>query len=315
MQIKYSIFPLLLLAFFISTSELHCSVKGRDAFLTFNNRKRLFRIFKPPYLKVSKKYPLIIVLHGGGMNRRVAERKGFNELAIKEKFIVLYPEAIGKKWNNGRIDQTSKAYKEKIDDVGFISFLIKWMAENHPVDLSRVYVTGASNGGMMTYRLAIELSEKIAASAAVIANIPESILKFPRPKRAIPIMILNGTEDRWVPFYGGNIRFNGRKIIGTGKVLSTLKTALYFVKSNACSKKPILEKIPDKVKADGITVLKRTFAGGREDSEVILYQLNGAGHTWPGIKTPLVQWLLGPACLDIEATHLIWNFFKKHQRR
>src|SRR5688572_24879246 len=127
-------------------------------------------------LKSDTPVPLVLVLHGGGGNAPNAEQMtGFTEKARREGFIVVYPEGYGRlktallTWNAGHC--CGHAMENKVDDVGFIRSLIDEVSGRYPIDARRIYVTGMSNGGMMTHRLGIELSDRIAAIAPVAATV------------------------------------------------------------------------------------------------------------------------------------------------
>jgi len=124
--------------------------------------------------------PLVIVLHGGGgtgEDQVKLTEGGLNTLADKEGFIVVYPDGFDKHWNDGRSGEETgyRTQEENIDDVGFISSLISYFIKELNIDPKRVYVTGMSNGAMMSYRLACELTEKIAAVAPVAGNMPQNL--------------------------------------------------------------------------------------------------------------------------------------------
>src|SRR5262249_51070220 len=135
---------------------------------------RTYVLHLPRDREPSKPAPLVIAMHGGSGTGEGFPRlthHGFDDLADRDGWIVVYPDGIGKNWNDGRKVERSEAYKKNIDDVGFISALIDELTSNHAVDRKRVYATGISNGGFMSQRLARDLSSKIAAIAPVAANL------------------------------------------------------------------------------------------------------------------------------------------------
>ena len=149
----------------------------RRASFIHDNLKRTFNIHIPSFYNKSVQVPLVIALHGRGGNgwsMILLTRKGFNKLADKDGFIMVYPDGIELNWNDGRMDEEAndRAHRENIDDVGFISALIDTMIKDYNINPKRVYVTGISNGAIMSYRLACELSHKITAIAPVDGNIP-----------------------------------------------------------------------------------------------------------------------------------------------
>jgi len=286
--------------------------------LIHDNLKRTFKIFTPSSFNKSSQLPLVIVLHGRGGNGEsmlFVTRKGFNKLSERDRFIVVYPDGIEQNWNDGRTDQESndRAHREKIDDSGFISELIDLMISDLNADPNRVYVTGISNGAIMSYRLACELSTKIAAIAPVDGNIPYMLAPDCLPQSPVSVLAINNINDPLVPYEGGNIyghfhRFN------LGRVLSVDESVSYWVEKNKCLPVPVVTEEPDRDPYDGTRVLKKEFKNETNGTEVILYAIEGGGHTWPGGIQYLPEWLIGKTSRDIDANEVIWNFFKSHSK-
>jgi len=280
--------------------------------------KRTFNIHVPSFYDNSKQYPLVLALHGKGSNGLgmiLLSRRGFNTLADRDGFIMVYPDGIELNWNDGRMDEESndRAHRENIDDVGFISALIDYMIGDFNVDEKRVYVTGISNGAIMSYRLACELSPRITAIAPVDGSI--SSLMFPEchPSRAVSVLAINNLNDPLVPYEGGDINSKIRRI-KLGKVLSVDESIGFWVHHNECSTVPVVSEEPDKDPTDGTRVTRKHYTGGAEGTEVILYSIDGGGHTWPGGVQYLPAWIIGRTSRDLDANEVIWQFFKKHSR-
>ena len=187
------------------------------------------------------------------------------------------------------------------DDVKFVRELLDDLAKVVNVDPKRIYATGISNGGMMCYRLAAEMSNRIAAIAPVSGTLA---VEKCRPQRPVPVIHFHGTDDKLVPFNGPDQRT--AKVFAFKSVEETIRT---WVKIDGCPTKPKITKLPHKAD-DGTTVERKTYGPGKEGAEVILYVINGGGHTWPGRKWP-VPWL-GKTTTDISANDLMWEFFKRH---
>ena len=137
-------------------------------------RERSYILHLSPTLAPERKYPLVIVLHGGGGNAASAGKMtGMNQQANRENFIVVYPNGAGRlgdrllTWNSGNC--CGYALDHQVDDVGFLRALVERLLTQYPIDPKRVYATGISNGGMMSYRLACEASDLVAAIAPVAA--------------------------------------------------------------------------------------------------------------------------------------------------
>lgn len=241
---------------------------------------------------------------------------GFDKLSDKKGFVAVYPDGIGKNWNDGRKGEETgyRAHKESIDDVGFISALIDALIKKLNIDPRRVYVTGISNGAIMSYRLACELTEKIAAVAPVAGSIPQNLYPSCSPSRPISVLAINNVNDPLVPFAGGDITgpFGFKKL---GKVLSTPETIRFWVNHDKCSSSPVVTYEPDKDPKDGTRVRKEVYRNGKDGTEVVLYAIEGGGHTWPGGWQYLPERTIGKTSRDIDANEVIWDFFEKHPAR
>ncbi len=286
--------------------------------LLHNNLKRTYRIHLASSYDTYEKMPLVIVLHGKGGNGKsmiLLTRKGFNKLSDQEGFIVVYPDGIEMNWNDGRMDDETndRAHRENIDDVGFISALIDTLVKEYHADPDKVYVTGISNGAIMSYRLACEVSRKITAIAPVCGSMP--YLLFPQcpMTRPVSVMAINSTDDPLVPYQGGNI-YGGIIKANLGKVLSVDETIGFWINRNRCSTTPVVTELPDLSPGDGTKVTRKQYINKTEGSEVILYVVSGGGHTWPGGFQYLPEKIIGKTCRDFNACEFIWSFFKKHTR-
>jgi polyhydroxybutyrate depolymerase len=315
---KKDIFLMLVMASINLAAFASPSGEDEKSSILHDNLVRTFHIHFPQSYIKSLKLPLVIALHGRGGEGEsmiLVTRRGFNQLAERDEFIVVYPDGIEKNWNDGRMDEESddRAHKENIDDVGFISALIDKMIKDYNVNPKRVYVTGISNGAIMSYRLACELSSKITAIAPVDGNIPYLLLHECSPSKAVSVLAINNVDDPLVPFEGGEIwgHFHRVKL---GRVLSVNESISFWVHMNRCSGVPLIFQEPDKDPSDGTRVLRKEFTNGTGGTEVILYKIDGGGHTWPGGLQYLPKWLIGKTSRDIDANEVIWNFFKKHTR-
>jgi polyhydroxybutyrate depolymerase len=157
---------------------------------------------------------------------------------------------------------------------------------------------------MMCYRLAAELSDRIAAIAAVAGTMA---IESCQPRRPVPVLHLHGTKDGLVLFNGPDDR-----IPKNIKFLSVEDSMRAWVKANGCPETPVVVTLPDKAK-DGTTIRRESYGPGRDGSEVTLYIIEGGGHTWPGREPRF--FLLGKSTRNISANDLIWDFFEKHPMR
>jgi len=265
---------------------------------------RDYALHVPSNLPVDAKVPLLLVFHGGGGHAwRMSKFTKFNEVADENGFVVVYPEAVNKSWDDTR--GLSKA-----DDVGFVRALIEHLEKDFPIDSSRVYATGISNGGFFSNRLACELSDKIAAVAAVAATMPTTLPENCRPARPISVMYMNGTKDPLVPINGGTVGANLG--LQRGECISLADAIRFWTKWDGTSRTPEIDQVPDRVD-DGTHVKREVYGGGKSGTEIVVYRIEGGGHTWPGGSQYLPKMMVGKASQQIDAAQVIWDFF--HSQR
>ena len=276
--------------------------------LQVDGRERSYLVHVPPTYDPKKPTPIVLVLHGAGTNAQIMVRFcGMNKKADEAGFVAVYPNGTGTAglfltFNSGGL--SSKMAEGRPNDTTFVAKLLDDLATAVNVDPKRVYATGMSNGGMMCYRLASELSDRIAAVAPVSGTmaIPDY-----KPKRPVPVMHFHGTADSIVPFGGPSI--------GTPKFLtfkSVEETVHLCAKADGCPETPVVEDLPDKAD-DGTRVKRKTYGPGKDGAEVVLFEIEGGGHTWPGQEPPVR--FIGKSTKDISANDLMWEFFKKHPLR
>jgi len=264
---------------------------------------------------------LVILLHGGtqsmytvfNANNRGSRR--WLELSQENGFLLLAPNGVGTGWFGiGKQTKGSANWNDlrdfgsSEDDVGFLVKLIEWAVSERNVDPSRVYFTGASNGGMMTYRMLMERPDVVAAGAALIANLPGEEIVFAPPTIPTPIFLMNGSEDPTVPFEGGVVGRN------RGTVRSSMATRDYFVQVNAADPVPVEEILPDLDPNDGCRITSELYVS--DTAPVQYYVMEGGGHNYASIPTNapsflvdlLNRWILGNSCRDAETADLAWDF-------
>jgi polyhydroxybutyrate depolymerase len=257
--------------------------------------------------------PLVLMFHGGGGTPAYAEQETrFNELADREGFLVAYPQGYKKSWNDGRNDKAIAAQRDRVDDLGFIAALIDDVAKDYRVDAKRVYAAGISNGAIFSHYLAVRMSTRIAAIASVAGGIAEPVSKNFSPDQPVSVVIMHGTEDPLVPYAGGDITLPwGTK---RGTIIGTESAVKMWGERDGTLQKAVEEALPDADPADGCRVTKFSYAQGVDATEVVLYRIEGGGHTWPGGRQYLPVRLIGRLCRDVNATAVIWQFFKGHPK-
>jgi polyhydroxybutyrate depolymerase len=272
--------------------------------LQIGGRERTCLLHLPPIYDGKRSLPLVIVLHGGGGNAESAERMtGFTRKADKEGFIVAYPNGTGRlknrllTWNSGNC--CGYALDNNVDDGGFIRALMERLEKEVKADGNRIFVTGISNGGMMAYRVACELSDKVAAIAPVAGaqNVDG------KPTHPVSVIIFHGTNDEHVLYEGGKPKKRADPHDRTDK--SVAFAVDFWVKHNGCDAKPR--------RVEKGNVVTETYSGGKDGTEVTLVTIKGGNHSWPGGER-LARFLDDPT-REIAATDVMWEFFAKHPKR
>jgi polyhydroxybutyrate depolymerase len=265
--------------------------------MSFGGRTRRYILHVPPGLDSSKKVPLVLVLHGATQSPESAERMSqMSDLGNKNNFIAAYPSGTGADaaakvptWNAGAC--CAYAMKKNIDDVGFLRTLIDHLEQSQNIDPGRVYVTGISNGAMMSYRLACELSDKIAAISPVEGALDVECT----PADRVSVLIFHGTADHLVPFDGGSTPFQ----MGSKRKDNSVAGAVSFwVKKDGCS--------PEPEHSETAEVHTDLYSGCQDGTAVALYAIQGGHHMWPGLRI---------SGNHLPASEIMWQFFAAHPKR
>ncbi len=275
--------------------------------ITTVNGARSYLVYVPPAARVpAGGRPLVLVLHGGmGTAEQMVRFTRFNAIAEGEGFAVAYPQGVQRRWNDGRVFRGRTEIDS--DDVGFLLALIEDVSRAMaPVDRRRVFAAGISNGGFMSMRLACEAASSFAAVAAVTATMPADLGARCRPDAPISVMVINGTADPLVPYAGGHVR----GFLGTtrGAIWSTDQTMGFWARANRCGA-PIAQPLPDRDVSDRSRIIEIRYRG-RGRAHVTLLSVANGGHTWPGAAQYAPAALIGVANQDIDASEVIWSFFK-----
>jgi polyhydroxybutyrate depolymerase len=273
--------------------------------LKVGDLERSYIVHVPPNYDHDMETPVVLVFHGGGGNPQSMIRfSGMNTKSDEAGFIAVYPSGTGRfervlTFNGGNC--CGYAMRNKVDDVEFTRKLLDDLATVVNVDQKRVFATGMSNGGIITYRLASELSDRIAAIAPVGGPMGTNTCN---PRRPVPVIHFHGTDDENAPFKGGK----GKGVSGTD-FYSVEHSINAWVKANGCHEEPVVTKQQPEVN-DGTEIIRKTYGGGKNDSEVVLIEIVGGGHTWPG--GPSRVRFLGKITKNISANDAMWESFQKH---
>lgn len=294
--------------------------RGAYREITVDGRSRQYILHVPGQRAPAAPLPLVIVLHGTyGTGEKMQEQLGFDAHADARGFLVAYPDAFRKsrlrarttRWNDGRGTLESSALG--IDDVRFIQAMIEDIARRAPLDRQRIYATGGSNGGIMTYRLGCELPGTFAALAPVIANLAASLKDRCRPEPGLSVLTINGDADPAVPLHGGTVcRTISRQLCEGGEVISRQESVGRFAAANGCAPDPFSERLSARVN-DGTTVEMLSYGGCRGGAEVVSYVVHGMGHAWPP-RAPESGRKLGATSGNLDATAVIVDFLLRHRR-
>lgn len=271
--------------------------------LTVGGLKRTYLVHVPKGYDPKTPTPVVLALHGAAMNGpMMVSFSGLTEKSDAAGFVVVYPSGTGTgpflTWNAGGF--TGKMAEGKADDVAFIGKLLDDLATVVNVDEKRVYACGMSNGGMMCYRLAAELSDRIAAVAPVAGTVA---IDESKPKRPVPVIHFHGSKDGIVPFEAAKGKAPFMKLKGVEESVQT------WVKLNGCDEKPKAETISKD--GDEMKVTRTTYGGGKGGSEVVLVVIEEGGHTWPGQQPPVG--FIGKSAKNVSANDLMWEFFQRHK--
>ncbi len=262
-----------------------------------SGQEREYILYVPKSYDPAKPAPLVISLHGAAVWPAVQrDMSRWNTAADNHGVIVAYPMARG----------ITPAWQMRIRepglprDVRFIADLIDTLAAAYNIDSRRIYADGLSNGAGMAFVLSCALHDRIAAVGMVSSAL---LLPFEAcaNDRPVPMIAFHGTHDPVTPYDGGT----------SWVAPQTFPSVSSFVdawsRRNRCAPNPV----ESAVAAD---VSRRSYHSCAEQSDVVLYTINGGGHTWPG-GGPLPEWFAGPTSHSVNATQEIWAFFRDHPLR
>ena len=275
-----------------------------------DGRRRHFRLYVPTALRVGEAAPLLIALHGGlGTSEQFAVNSGFDELAEANGFIVVYPDGIRaapdrpglQTWNGGYC--CGPAARQDVDDVGYVRFLIDLLEERLNVDAARIFAAGHSNGAIMAYRLACELSDRIVAIGVQAGSIG---IDDCRPKESVSVLHIHGLADTNHPIDGG---------VGTGVSGVDFRSGRVAVRTLAeldgCDGEPLVDLVESKPDLE-----VSTWSNCASGAVVRLITVEGASHAWMGHRAASegAAALVGEPYEDFDSSRAIWSFLNQHAR-
>jgi polyhydroxybutyrate depolymerase len=269
-----------------------------------SGQKREYLLYVPRSYDRTKPTPLVISMHAAAQwPAAQMETSQWNKVADEHGFIVVYPS--GTTLQGGGTGVLPKVWRmgprSLESDVRFISDLIDKLETEYNIDPTRIYADGFSNGGGMSFVVSCRLSHRIAAVGTVAAaqTLPWNWCRDSRP---VPMVAFHGTADRFVPYQGGPSRDPFNPV----QFPDVRDWAGSWARRNRCSGDPIDARITASVR-------RLAYTNCAENADVILYTVEGGGHSWPGGK-PLPEWMVGRTTRDINASSVMWAFFVQHRR-
>jgi len=263
-------------------------------FILHDGVQREYILYVPASYTGSDDVPLVFNFHGYGSNAFEQLNYGdFRELAEQYKFLVVHPQ--------GTLDAVGRTHfnvgwgNSTADDVGFTAALMDNLIANYAVDQKRIYSTGMSNGGFMSYKLGCELSDRIAAISSVTGTMTRGQRNNCNTSHPIPILEIHGTDDATVAYQGNQL-------------FESIAEVLRFWVEKVDSSRQDLIKLEDSDMNDSSKVEYQVYSGGENGVTIEHLKVLNGGHTWPGSKFEI-----GPVTnKDIDASAEIWKFFSKY---
>lgn len=301
-----------LLVLLVSASAFALEPGNHDVLFKFGTDERHYILHVPPGAGATS--PLVLNFHGGGAHAAEQQRYSrMDALADRERFLVVYPDGTGPvrgrflTWNGGSC--CGPAAAEKVDDVGFVRALLDDLAKRQLYDRTRVYATGLSNGAMMSYRLAVELSDRIAAIAPVAGSMVVQRFNPPRP---VPVMHIHSVDDGRALYQGG---LAAPFPLANSRVLHppVEERLAEWARANGCGAAMAPGEKRDWYSPEGKVHGATLYAWPACRAETLLWKLTGAGHVWPAGLLDYLPLLLGPGSAVIDANEEMWRFFSRHR--
>ncbi len=259
-----------------------------------NGINREFILYVPANYTGNEAVPLLFNFHGYTSNATQQMWYGdFRPIADTAGFLIVHPE--GTVDNSGNTHFNVGWGGSTVDDVDFTRVMIESLANTYNIDTTRVYSTGMSNGGFMSFKLACELSDYIAAIGSVTGSMTLGSPSNCSATNPVPVMQIHGTSD-------GTVDYNGT--IFSEPVPAAVD---FWTNFNNCTTTPVIENVPDIDPSDGTTVEKFTYSNGDNCSEVIHFKVANGGHTWPG-----TAFSTAGTNQDMDASLEVWKFVSQY---
>lgn len=281
--------------------------------------QRQFQVHIPECYDRSKPAPVVFVFHGLGMNSTMmVGLSGFNGVSERNGCIVVYGDAAGGRWYDGMSGQAA-------NDIAYVEAILGRLGKIANIDRRRIYACGISNGGYFSQVLAGAMPDRIAAVGVVASTLMERTAAGIQG-RALPIVFILGSDDALIPWGDGRVKDLGKlgevlglsslgsidnSVVRMGGLLSVPETLAFWTNHNNVGGTPRSSQLADKDPKDGTRIKKEQWGSGA--SEVVLYTVEGGGHTWPGsINLKAISGVSGNISQDANGAELLWEFFQGH---
>ena len=282
----------IIVIFFLSVFSVLCFAQQTIyGSITHDQMQRDYILYVPASYTVDTPVPLVLNFHG--ITRSASHQMAygdFRSIADTAGFLIVHPQGElyngMTHWNVGGFSVGSH-----VDDVGFTDALIDSLSAEYNIDSTMIYSAGLSNGGAMSFLLACQLSDRIAAIASVSATMTPEIYYNCDAHHPTPILQMHGTTDSTWPYNGAPWEISVDNVI------------LFWVAYNYCNATPTITVLPDIDPNDGSTVELFAYDEGDNGVSALHYKITGGDHSWPGNSD---------ANRDIDASEEIWNFFSKY---
>lgn len=290
---------------------------------TGDRNSREYIVFTPPHYDAAKPTPVLFVLHGRPSNAAAMARiSDMNSTAVRNGFIVIYPQGLNNEWNaqfdlfgkSSRSAHTSGKDRPMLpqDDVGFLKNLAQDLSLDLNIDRQRMFISGFSNGGFMTLRMACSASDTFAGFAEVGAALYSVLVDFCKGGKPAPIMFMHGSEDRSISIDG--VRISDPNSDSTVRVtLSVKESVAHFARRNGCETSGTQTTFGESGRSPGTRVVRYIPKNCNPQAPIALYIIEGGGHTWPGVTGVLDETTFGKTNMDINASDKIWEFLSQQR--
>ena len=251
---------------------------------------------------------MVFVFHGGGGRAANIAAVGFREMAGKQQFLAVYPDAWQRNWNDGRNASRIISQQAGVIDVKFVRATVDDLASRYEIDRSRIFATGVSNGGIFCYYLTAKAADLFAGIAPIIGGMAEPVAKTFKPGYPVSLLVIQGDADPLVPISGGPIAGSERR----GRLIATEDMLKKYLVPNGISDPPEIQQLPDIDPNDCTITIVSRFPPGRNGVRVEYYLVKGGGHTIPRRKVGglLYETFVGKTNHDFDALEVIWKFFQ-----